>query len=70
MGRVKTCPHCGSLEVFSRGDELLCGKCRRRFRIPSRIDESYAKVPLSIFLSYGHEDEEFHTSPAVRLTID
>ncbi len=37
--------------------------------MPSHLDGSYAEVPLSIFLSYGHEDEEFVSLVRERLEL-
>ena len=47
------CPHCGSKDIFFKGNHCLCGKCGKKFLLT--VEEK--PIPaMKLFLSYGHPE--------------
>ena len=55
------CPVCGSEDVAERNGKCVCWDCGHRFDSPASetaSDAGRAEVPMKIFMSYGHTEEE------------
>ncbi|MBQ6394882.1 MAG: toll/interleukin-1 receptor domain-containing protein [Atopobiaceae bacterium] len=55
------CPVCGSEDVAERNGKCVCWDCGHRFDSSASAtapDAGKAEVPMKIFMSYGHTEEE------------